>query len=166
MTQKRTQLSRPLGCLPHAKMTQTDYLRARTGRFGPLILYGRNMSLSSTSIYVVGAWGKHFHRDPDCWRIRTGQTGKNPRPIRQLTFAELIPRHAPCRTCYPDAPRTKVHTPYCHTCESVRPCAHNGGVLVKIPRVWRYGAALLEPGQVTYARRYVWPHRAARYVQV
>lgn len=124
------------------------------------------MSLLSTSIYVVGERGKHFHRTPDCWRIKAGQTGRNPSPIRKLSSgADLIPRQAPCRTCFPDAPRTKVHTPYCHTCRSRRPCTHNGGVLVKIPRVWRYGAALLEPGQVTYARRYVWPHRAARYLK-
>lgn len=126
--------------------------------------YGSPMSPLSTSIYVVGERGKHFHRIPDCWRIKAGQTGGSSHPVREVTLGDLTPRQAPCRSCYPDSPRLKIHTPYCHACETRQPCPHNGGVLVKIPRVWRYGSALLEPGQVTYAHRYVWPHRAPRYL--
>lgn len=124
------------------------------------------MSSSAAFVYVVGFDGQRFHRTDSCWRIRAGQVGKAQYRVRKIGPREFTPRHTPCRSCFPDAPRVRVRTPYCYACESAKPCAHNGGVMVKIPRVWRYGAALLEPGQVTYSRRYVWPHRAARYKQV
>lgn len=114
-------------------------------------------------VYVVGERGRRFHRHAGCWRIRQGQATGTPAEVFEVPLNELV-RTAPCRACYPRSPRAKLFRPYCHECASVLPCQHNGGIKVRIPRMWDRGTrALIDPGEVTFATRYVWPDRAYRY---
>ena len=114
----------------------------------------------------VSEHGRHFHARQECRRIKAGQHAKQSTATLYSMELKDVDGLAPCRSCYPDAPRIITYKPYCDECRTARPCAHNGGVLCLIPRVWRQGSALLKPGEVTYSRRWVWPEHAHWYEQV
>jgi hypothetical protein len=112
-------------------------------------------------VYVT-THGQHFHQDPSCrWLSSTFTTA----PAHAVPVSS-VDGLAPCRTCYPDAPRAKFTKLRCKQCRSVRPCAHNGGVLVLVPVRWRKGTHLLPAGSVTLRRAYVWPDVAYLYDRV
>lgn len=114
-------------------------------------------------VYATGYPRGHFHTTPTCDRLRAGQAGrKSTRQVVGLT-PDQLERRTPCRRCYPDAPRVKVWMPYCSTCETARPCPHNGGVEARIPCTYVDGYALLEPGETIHKVSYVRPERAHLY---
>ena len=116
-------------------------------------------------VYATGRPRGHFHTTPECDRLRAGQRQGKPWPVVGLT-PDQLGRRTPCKRCYPDAPRVKFFTPHCHQCGSARPCAHNGGVKVKVPMTYPNGYALLEPGETIYRTHYVRPDRAHFYERV
>lgn len=121
---------------------------------------------ASVLVVWVSAQGRHFHATKDCWRVRAGQHAKSSTaPLRSLELKDLE-GFSPCRTCYPDTPRVTTFHRFCSEHGSARPCVHNGGVYVLIPRTWRRGSALNQPGDVTYRKAYVWPENAHWYEQV
>ena len=114
----------------------------------------------------VSAHGNHFHSEASCARIRMGQRSKHSSaPVHAVPISS-IDGLSPCRSCYPDAPRIKFFKRRCKECGSARPCAHNGGVYVRVPAVYRRGSALMKPGTVIYRRRWVWPDVAWMYEPV
>ncbi len=116
-------------------------------------------------VYATGRPRGHFHVSPECDRLRAGQRRGKPGKVVGLTLDQLD-RRQPCRGCFPDAPRVKYFIPYCSTCDTTRPCAHNGGVLVKVPVTYPNGYALIEPGETIYRHHYVRPDRAHMYERV
>lgn len=114
-------------------------------------------------VYATGRPGGHFHTSPECVRLRAGQARNDVScQVVELSLDQLD-RRTPCKECYPDAPRVKVMLPYCHQCESPRPCEHNGGIAVKVPSTYVNGYALIEPGETIYRTCYVRPDRAYLY---
>lgn len=105
-------------------------------------------------VYVTDQPNGRFHVTAECHRLRAGQAAtKSSKEIYAITLDELE-RRTPCRRCFPDAPHVSVHIPYCSICDSSRPCAHNGGVLVYVPT------------KRDIKCRYVRPERARFYEQV
>ena len=118
-----------------------------------------------STVYVT-QHGAHFHVSMSCRWITIGQRAKrSSAPIHAVEISD-IHGLSPCRSCYPDAPRARFLKRRCAECNTAHPCAHNGGILVYTPRVWRKGSALLAPGTVTYRKRYVWPDVAHLYEPV
>lgn len=114
----------------------------------------------------VSAHGEHFHAVKDCQWITLGQKAqRSSAPVHAVPISS-ISGLSPCKSCYPDTPRIKFFKRRCKECKSARPCAHNGGVLVKIPVVWRRGSALIPKGAITFRRKYVWPDVAHLYDRV
>jgi hypothetical protein len=113
-------------------------------------------------VYATGRPRGHFHKTPECDRLRAGQAGKKAGQVVGLTLDQLDGR-TPCKRCYSDVPRAKIFRPYCHLCDTARPCAHNGGVAVRVPVTYRNGYALIEPGETITRIAYVSPERAYLY---
>lgn len=118
------------------------------------------------SLVFVTSHGEHFHAAETCRWISLGQKARNSSAPTHAVQISSISGLSPCRSCYPDAPRIKFTKRRCKECGSARPCAHNGGILVKIPVVWRKGSALIPKGAITYRKRYVWPDVAHLYERV
>lgn len=132
---------------------------------GGFFLSGSRSTLRLVLVYVT-ARGEHFHSTPECRFIRLGQITKHSSAPTHAVPINSISGLPPCKGCYPDAPRAKFIKLRCSKCRSARPCAHNGGIEVLIPRVWRKGSALLPKGAITYRRDYVWPDQAHHYARV
>lgn len=82
-----------------------------------------------------------FHQSPDCRQLTKPPARGEHHPLIACDLENVLVR--PCKTCYPDAPRTEVRHAYCRTCESRYACEHNGGVLIQ--------------RRVTGWPQYVWP---------
>lgn len=98
-----------------------------------------------TMVYGTGTRKTHYHRVPDCPALVSAAL--NPTlefDIAQLRNPEL------CAVCFPDQPVIKVmHTRCCY--RTVRPCKHNGGVLV------------YDPEDSRRPIRWAWPEDAHKY---
>lgn len=77
-----------------------------------------------------------FHRTPDCRQLRKKPSRGEPSHLVAADLEDVGVR--PCKTCYPDAPRTEVRHAYCSICESRYACEHNGGVLITDRRGRRF----------------------------
>ena len=98
-----------------------------------------------------------FHRKPSCRQLAK----VSGRP-EEKDVSLLGPTAIPCRTCYPDAPRPESAHRFCELCNTTRPapCAHNGGVLVKMTRTRRGNRVGGRKGSTYVRRQYVWPEKA------
>ena len=119
------------------------------------------------AVYVTPSnpYRRRFHASPECVQLTKAPATGRPQEILKIEVDELAVA-LPCRTCYPDAPvATSAHR-YCRVCDSgkVRPCAHNGGVLVHMTRTHRKGSLYRDPGEVFTQARWVWPERANKYL--
>lgn len=107
---------------------------------------------------LVATRGKIFHADKGCPGLSWYKD------LVEIAITEIGVQR-PCYRCYPDAPRAKTVRRYCQVCKgkTIRPCRHNGGVLVSFPV--RLGKrTLTSEADDTYTRtRWVWPEHAARY---
>jgi hypothetical protein len=130
------------------------------------LLSVRSWSYADLVQVFVTSHGAHFHSEVTCPRIRMGQASKHSSAPAHAVPISSIDGLSPCRSCYPDAPRIKFLKRRCKECGSARPCAHNGGVRVLVPAVYRRGSALLPAGTVIYRRRWVWPDVAWMYQPV
>lgn len=116
------------------------------------------------------AWKVKFHRTPNCKSLRAGRGGsKNLRPILEVDLEDLE-RPEPCLTCFPGAPRApQVWRPNCPQCYGalLRPCKHNGGVLVESIHHggWpgKVGVGDYDPEAIVVHRKYVWPENAHHF---
>ena len=118
-----------------------------------------------STVYVTNVltYRSVFHRTETCkflWK-------KALRPSSGYRAVELeeVSKLRPCRVCYPDAPRANFFHRYCHTCESRKPCAHNGGVLVPGTRTAKRETLYHDVGdRITVTRMYVWPEEVHKYI--
>lgn len=69
-----------------------------------------------------------FHRHPGCFQLTKGPARGDGHELVAVDLNEVFVR--PCKTCYPDAPRTEVRHPWCHICHTPNACEHNGGVQI------------------------------------
>lgn len=91
-----------------------------------------------------------FHRSPDCSQLTRPPSRGDHHPLVARDLEDVFVR--PCKTCYPDAPRTKFRHAYCWTCESKYACEHNGGVLV-LDRAGRHYWVWPDTNQMPLYRR-------------
>lgn len=119
-----------------------------------------------TYVYVRGEnrSEQRFHKDEDCTQLTKRPARGEGRDLREVTLDELY-WATPCRNCYPDAPRASSVHLRCEICNSgaIRPCAHNGGVLVKQLITMRRQTINYEIGDIVVRRKYVWPEHVRHY---
>lgn len=108
-----------------------------------------------------------FHRSQECSQLHKRPARGSAHPLQSIDLSEVNLRR-PCKVCYPDAPRTKVARRFCPQCNtnSVRPCAHNGGVRVTVAYQTKYVGLLRDPGDEVVRAIWVWPDRAHFYEPV
>ena len=77
-----------------------------------------------------------------------------------------IGRAQPCRSCFPDAPPLRSAHRYCTQCNktNIRPCEHNGGVLVPMTRTRRKASPWMDVGSTYIRYDYVWPEQLHLFV--
>jgi len=103
------------------------------------------------------AVGVRFHRK-DCPFLDLGRLKKTRRYSLKKLLADFPSLVSPCRRCFKDAPPIlkTAHEPCPENCQPsvtiLRPCAHNGGVSVKVTR--RDGVEFT---------RWAWPENAWRF---
>lgn len=108
------------------------------------------MNVWVTASSVRRGYHPRFHKDEDCVLFTTA-VGHVEVDLEELEQPE------PCRLCYPTAPKAaRFLKRRCRECGQTKlhPCAHNGGVLVRV-----VGAHSLRDEQ----SRYVWPDQAHKY---
>jgi hypothetical protein len=108
---------------------------------------------------------RRFHKSETCTQLTKGPANGEAREVHEIDLVDLEGA-SPCLRCYPDAPRAKSAHRYCYICDTgkIRPCEHNGGVLVYMTWTHRKGSLYRDPGDVFIQERYVWPEYASRYV--
>jgi hypothetical protein len=102
-----------------------------------------------------------FHRDESCALLHRART-----PYSEIDI-DCFPTAMPCSRCFKDMPRPpKTRHVLCDKAKQpiLKPCMHNGGVLVEI-YVGKAKAAGTGFTNVRgdYLLRYVWPEDAWRY---
>lgn len=100
-----------------------------------------------------------FHKNRECFQLT-----KSGSVAAEVNLDE-IGRAQPCRTCYPDAPRLASAHRWCRECnkQKIRPCQHNGGVLVPLTRTHRKTTINSDPGDTYIRFDYVWPEQVHLY---
>ncbi len=101
--------------------------------------------------------GTKFHRSSYCHQV------KKDSELIEISLEE-IGRRTPCRSCFRDAPNADVLHAYCPRCNSFRPCAHNGGVLVPLTRTRRTRSPYMDQGETYIRYDYVWPESLSAHV--
>jgi len=104
--------------------------------------------MADAVVYGTGTRGTTVHRTPDCQRLNINRIA----PVMEFDFSRL---HRPvlCKACFDRQPILRVmHTRCCS--EIVRPCQHNGGVLV------------FDPNDTYRRMRYAWPEDAGKFTLV
>ena len=98
-------------------------------------------------VYGTGRENSRMHKIPTCSLLLRGAV----HPILELDVRELR-RPEFCRRCFPEVPQVNVWHARCRECyETVRPCAHNGGILV------------FDSQDSRRRFRYAWPEDVHRY---
>ena len=98
-------------------------------------------------VYGTGRENSRLHKTPECTALLHGAA----HPIRELSVWDLRKPEF-CRRCFTEVPQVKVWHARCRECyATVRPCKHNGGVLVYDSRDTRRRF------------RYAWPEDVHRY---
>lgn len=134
------------------------------------------MMQSMTTVYITtirSAGNVKFHSNPDCLALRVNKTKieRSGNVVHPTELEELpLSLRKPCRRCYPDAPKIlEVNRQRCTICKQRNPlpCAHNGGVKVRVHRVggMRSGpkGRYFDPERKVEVDRYVWPENAPLY---
>lgn len=103
------------------------------------------------------ASGTKFHRSPACRQVKSYSE------VMEYTL-DMIGDRLPCLTCFRDAPDPRILHAYCPTCNTFRPCEHNGGVLVPLTRTRRSRSPYMEPGETYIRWDYVWPESLTTHV--
>jgi hypothetical protein len=112
------------------------------------------------TVFVRSVDRPRFHRNQDCRHLTKPPPKGTAHPVRTVELAELIGAR-PCLVCYPEAPRAKVVHRSCRICPSktLKPCEHNGGVLVTVLSQTNYISLLRDPGDPLRMEKYVWPEQ-------
>lgn len=99
-------------------------------------------------VFGTGKQGTVYHRDRDCELLNRGRYC----PVMEFDFAHLN-KPKLCSLCFKNQPVLRVmHVRCCHP--TVRPCQHNGGVLV------------FDPNDSYRRMRYAWPEDAHNFTVV
>lgn len=106
-----------------------------------------------------------FHKNQTCpMMVKKPPSGRSHTPVE--VEVDEIHYPTPCLLCYPDAPRAVSAHVVCRMCSprAARPCVHNGGLMVYMPRVHRAPSLSSTQGDVYYRRQWVWPEVLRHYV--
>lgn len=118
-------------------------------------------------VYVTSSnpYRRRFHRSRSCRQLVKGPATGLRQKVLEID-ATAIGTELPCLVCFSDAPRARSAHRYCYICDpgKVRPCAHNGGVLVPMYRTHQRDGFLHEAGETYLRRQYVWPENATKYL--
>lgn len=119
------------------------------------------------TVFVKSVDRPRFHRTEDCSQLTKSPPKGHSHSIRAVDITELTSAR-PCRFCYPRAPRSRALRRHCYICNpsNVRPCEHNGGVLVTMALTTHYVSTLRDPGDEHVVERYVWPDQVWMYEPV
>jgi len=85
---------------------------------------------------------RRYHLLPHCYQLQNGVRRHGTTDIVAIPYELSFPLK-PCSACTGQY-QPLYFKPYCHLCETWRPCLHNGGVMVKT----QVGISWVWPDQV------------------